>query len=187
MLSEIYNSILPDSAPWVIYVIILIGPFIQEDAAVIIAASLSATGTTQAVPTFIIILIGLFFSDIWKYWIGWAALKNGKVQSFANQEKILNLQENIQSNPLTLLVIARFIPLTRVPALIACGFFKMSYFKFCLIIATTALVYVSVIFAAFHIAGTLIEDSIKWILPLIGVALAALTILYHFWRRRTGT
>ena len=70
-----------------IYLIIFFSPFVQEDAAVLYAASLSANNPALYFPKmFFVILAGLFLSDIWKYWIGWAALRNPKARAFAEKK-----------------------------------------------------------------------------------------------------
>ena len=84
-------DLLTDSPMWLLYLGVLLGPFVQEDAAVVTAASLSVTGAAKTIPLFIIITIGLFLSDIWKYWIGWAAMKNKGGKAFAEKKHIANL------------------------------------------------------------------------------------------------
>jgi len=123
---------LAQSSHWAVYGLVFAAPFVQEDSAVVVTATLTALGKLALGPAVIAIFLGLFFSDIWKYWIGWAALKNRKGAAFAKKEKVLALNDKIQRYPFTTLVTARFIPLTRIPSYIACGFFRMSYAKFCL-------------------------------------------------------
>lgn len=161
---------LTDSPLWLIYLGVLLGPFIQEDAAAIAAATLSATGMANSTLLFILICIGLFISDIWKYWIGWAALKNKNGKAFAEKEHIANLQDKVLKHTFVTLVTGRFIPLTRIPIYIACGFFRVSYLKFCLFIAITAVMYVTVLFGAFHALGAVLGEKVLWVLPIIALA-----------------
>lgn len=163
---------------------VLFGPFVQEDAATIAAATLSVTKMGNSAALFILITIGLFLSDIWKYWIGWAALKNKSGQSFAEKKHIAGMQDQVLKHTFATLVTGRFVPLTRIPIYIACGFFGVSYLKFCVLIAVTALMYVTVIFGAFHLLGAVLGESILWILPLIAIAGVALFIGYQALKRR---
>ncbi len=170
--------------PYAIYIAILLAPFIQEDLAVLAAAGLSATGQTELIPTVLAIFTGLFFSDIWKYWIGWAALSNKKGTEFSKQEKVMALKEKVLTYPFSTMMTARFIPLTRIPAYIAAGFFKVSYAKFCLYVAITAILYIALFFTVFHVLGELMAEKLKWALPIIGLSFAAIMVGMHLRSRK---
>jgi len=167
-----------------IYIGIFLGPFVQEDAAVLGAASLSANNPDYFPAMFFVILAGLFLSDIWKYWIGWAALKNPRARAFAEKKHVADLQDKVQKYTLVTLFGARFLPLARVPAYVACGFFKVPYWKFCVIIALTATIYTLVIFAFCHLVGEAMGEQFEWLLPIIGVSVALLFVGYQILRRR---
>ena len=176
-------DVLTDS-PLLIYIGIFFGPFVQEDAAVLAAASLSAASPRYFPTVFFVILAGLFFSDIWKYWIGWAALKNARARDFAEKKHVVDLQDKVQKYTVLTLFGARFLPLARVPAYVACGFFKVPYWKFCLIIFLTALCYTIVIFAACYFIGEAMGEQYLWALPIIAIALILCAIAYQMLRRR---
>lgn len=168
------------------YLGVFFGPFIQEDAAVLAAASLSANNPSYFPTMFFVILGGLFLSDIWKYWIGWAALSNSKARTFAEKKHVVSLEEKIQRYTVITLFAARFLPLARVPAYVACGFFKIPYWKFCLIIALTATIYTAVIFAICHWVGEAMGERYEWLLPIIAVSLALLFIGVLLLKRRNS-
>lgn len=172
---------------WLLYLGIAIGPFVQEDAAVLAAATLSASNPAHFPAVFIIIFIGLFFSDIWKYWIGWAALKNPKAKAFTEKKHVANLQDKVQRHTFMTLLGARFLPLARVPAYVACGYFGVNYAKFCAIIAFTALLYTAVIFALCHYLGEMVGDKIEMMLPLIAVTLLSIFAIGYFIRKKMNS
>lgn len=174
---------LPDS-PYFLYLSVFLLPFVQEDAAVALAATASASQMGETVPLFVAIFLGLFFSDIWKYWIGWGALKVDRFRAYTEKQHIADLKDKVRSYPLTTLFAARFIPLTRIPAYVACGFFHMNYFKFCVIIAFTAFIYVAIAFAVCHLLGTILGENLKWALPMIGLPIILLAITYNYVRAR---
>ena len=171
---------------WLIYVGVFFGPFVQEDAAVLAAASLSANNPQYFPTMFFVILAGLTLSDVWKYWIGWAALKNPRARAFAEKKHVADLQDKVQRYTLITLFGARFLPLARIPAYVACGFFRVPYWKFCTIIALTATVYTAIIFAICHILGEVMGEKFEWMLPLIGVSVALLFVGYQILRRRNS-
>ena len=171
-------------SPLAMYISVFIGPFVQEDAAVLYAASLSANNPSYFPNMFFVILAGLFLSDIWKYWIGWAALSNPKARAFAEKKHVADFQDKVQKYTLVTLFAARFLPLARIPAYVACGFFKVPYWKFCFFIGLTATVYTIVIFAICHLLGEALGERFEWLLPIIAVSLALLFIGFQIWKRK---
>ena len=160
----------------VLYFVVFVGPFIQEDGAVFIAASLFSQNPERYPLMFLIILFGLILSDIWKYWIGWYALKNAKVYSIINTDKITKLEKKVQEHTLTTLFLARFLPLARVPIYIACGLFRIPYAKFCIIIALTATIYCIIVFALVYFLESFLGKDLKWVLLIIGFTIILIII-----------
>lgn len=171
-------------SPLLPYLTVFLGPFVQEDAAVLLAASLSANNPNYFPTMFFVILAGLFLSDIWKYWIGWAALKNPRARAFTEKKHVADLQDKVQRYTLVTLFGARFLPLARIPAYVACGFFRVPYWKFCLIIALTATVYTTIIFAVCHLLGEVMGERFEWLLPIIGISVALLFVGYQVLKRK---
>ena len=174
---------LMDSPLWV-YIGVFFGPFIQEDAAVLAAASLSANNPDYFPTMFFVILVGLILSDIWKYWIGWAAIKNPRARAFAEKKHVAGLKDKVERYTLATLFGARFLPLARIPAYVACGFFRIPYWKFCLMIALTATVYTIVIFAICHLIGEVMGERFEWLLPIIGISAALVFVGFQILKRR---
>ncbi|MEP3889911.1 MAG: VTT domain-containing protein [Hellea sp.] len=169
---------------WLIYVGVFFGPFVQEDAAVLAAASLSANNPQYFPTMFFVILAGLILSDVWKYWIGWAALKNSRARAFAEKKHVADLQDKVQRYTLVTLFGARFLPLARIPAYVACGFFRVPYWKFCLMISLTATVYTIIIFTICHLLGEVMGEKFEWLLPIIGISVALLLVGYQILKRK---
>ena len=174
---------------WYLYLGIFVGPFVQEDAAVIAAATLSASDPQHFPTVFLVILFGLFASDIWKYWIGYSAHASSRARKWAEKDKVMSMGDKVERHAVTTLLAARFLPLARVPAYIACGYFKMNYAKFCGLIFMTALLYCIVIFAVIHFLGEIFGDRMEIVLGLVaGAVILALlgTIGIKTWRRKRG-
>ena len=168
---------------WILYIGIFFGPFVQEDAAVIAAGSLSAADPNHFPIIFFVILAGLFVSDIWKYWIGYAAHTSSRARRYAEREHVTEFRDKVKRNLYMTLLTARFVPLARVPVYVACGYFKVSYPKFCLFIFFTALPYCIVIFALCHGLSEIFGGRIEMIMATIGITVAAIAILSFAVRR----
>ena len=173
-----------ENYPWAIYILVFASPFVQEDSAVIGTAALTAIGKLALGPALIAIFLGLFFSDIWKYWIGWFARKNKTGDRFSRRDQILSLENKVHTYPFTTLMSARFIPFTRIPSYIACGFFRYPYRNYCIYIAITAAIYIFLFFGAFHLVGELMAEKLKWMLPIVGVSFVVLMVLTQFLRQK---
>jgi membrane protein DedA with SNARE-associated domain len=168
---------------WLLYLGIFLGPFVQEDAAVIAAASLSAADAAHFPVIFFVILGGLFLSDIWKYWIGRAAHTSSRARAYAEREHVMEFRGKVRRNLLITLLTARFVPLARVPVYVACGYFKVSYARFCFMIFLTALLYCLVVFALCHGLGELFGDRIEIIMAALAGIVLCITVTAFLIRR----
>lgn len=182
-----FMDMLPDHYSFAVYLGVFLGPFVQEDAAVFAAAGLAVNGIKQTVPLYFVLLAGLILSDIWKYWIGWAALKNERARAWTERKHVAQLKDGVKGNLLITLFSARFIPLARIPTYAACGYFGVNYAKFCAIIALTAAVYAFVVFTACHLLGQVMGEQLKWILPILGLVAAAIVLFLVMRNRRKET
>ena len=157
------------SSHWFPYLCALIGPFIQEDAAVLGAASASVSGIGSPMGMFIAITIGLTVSDLWKYWLGRAAISQSWAKKHAESPRILKAKDSIVHNLGKSIMVARFIPGTRIPLYIAAGFFQASFLKFTAFIFLSALIYIAIAFGLFHILGEVAGEEAKKYLPIVAV------------------
>ncbi len=159
---------------WVLYAAIFFTPFIQEDVAVIGAATASLIGAGSTLFIVIAILAGLVGSDAWKYWMGHLARRHQWAHKFAEKPGVSVAGDLISKEFVQIMLTARFVPGTRIPTYVAAGFFKAHYGKYVLTLVLTASLYVAIMFGLFHSVGAVAgEEAVIW-LPLI--AIAALTI-----------
>jgi len=175
---------MPDSSILTTYFLVFIGPFIQEDAAVIGAASLATNGMGTPAVLFMTILTALFLSDVWKYWIGWAALRNAKARSFVDRKHVAGFKQKVSNNLIATLFTARFLPLARIPTYVACGLFSVNYIKFCIIIFVTAFLYVSAVFLLCHFLGEVLGEQFRWVVPIIALCGLLIYMLVLKWRQK---
>ncbi|MEZ5892152.1 MAG: hypothetical protein R3C58_03270 [Parvularculaceae bacterium] len=165
---------------WVLYFSIFFLPFLQEDAAVIGAATASITG---AAPTeFILpaILSGLVASDAWKYWMGRMARRYQWAHKFAEKPGVSIAGDLIRKEFLQTMLTARFVPGTRIPTYIAAGFFKADYAKYLLTLVLTASAYIGIVFILFHSVGAVAGEQAKVWLPIGAVILLAAYVLFRW-------
>jgi membrane protein DedA with SNARE-associated domain len=130
-----------------IYLAAFVGPFVQEDAAIIGAVTAFLHPDMNKVVSGPLVLsamvCGLIMSDLWKYWIGWAGQRQAWARKIADKPSVLLIGEKIKQNPGKTLLLARFIPGTRIPAYIAAGFVGVPFLRYAFWIVTSALAYVA--------------------------------------------
>ncbi len=179
---------LAESNMWLLYLGLFIAPFVQEDTAVIGAASLSVSKSDHWISIFAVILVGLIASDSWKYWLGWAANHHKWAKKYADNERVLKLKRAVLSNSVKTLIAVRFLPLARIPTYLATGFFGVPYPKYWLSIAFSAFLYVSLIFCAFHMLGEIMGEKLKTYMPFVAIGiLVVLGIGFLIYRSRKKT
>ena len=144
-------------------------PFMQEDAAVVSAASLSLVGLGDSAALFLAVGLGLTVSVLWKYWLGRAARSQKWAQRFA-QKPAVEKAQNLVANRLGVSMIgARFVPGTRIPFYVAAGFFNASWWSFAAWGVLSVIIYVGSMFAVFHMVGAVAGEAAALWLPVVAI------------------
>lgn len=165
---------------WVLYLTIFALPFIQEDAAVIGAATASLAGAGATSIILVAIMAGLIGSDAWKYWMGRLARRHEWAHRFAEKPGVSIAGDLIRKEFVQTMLTARFVPGTRIPTYVAAGFFKAHYGKYILTLALTATLYVAIMFGLFHSVGAVAGEKAKIWLPVIAVAALAVYVVVRW-------
>lgn len=169
---------------WGVYLCLLVAPFIQEDAAVIGAASLSLTAMVNPALIFILCAFGLIASDLWKYWLGRAARTRDWAKKFAEKPAVTKAEGLMGDKLGTSLMTVRFVPGARIAFYIAAGYFLASWLRFAVWVVLSAIVYIGVVFALFHAIGIIAGEAAKFWLPVFAIAALFLYLLVQQARTR---
>lgn len=152
----------------------------------IAAATASITGLAPTSLIFLAILGGLIASDAWKYWLGHAARRHAWAHKFAEKPGVSVAGDLIRNELVRTMYMARFVPGTRVPTYVACGFFQTPYLKFVAILALTAFTYVCVWLGIFHTVGAVAGEQARFILPVVALVYVAAYVAYRWVKHRRG-
>lgn len=169
-----------------LYLAIFALPFIQEDAAVIGAATASMLGLAPTTFLVAAILSGLIASDAWKYWVGRLARRYEWAHKFAEKPGVSVAGDLVRKEFIQTMLTARFVPGTRIPTYVACGFFKAHYGKYVLALIFTASLYVAIMFTLFHVGGAVAGESAKFWLPAIAVTVLVIYVAIRWQTHRRG-
>lgn len=170
--------------PYGVYICFLLAPFVQEDAAVLGAASTSALGMSDSGLLFLAVLVGLTLSDVWKYWAGRAALTQKWAKKYAEKPRVLAAKNKVITRLGKALMVVRFVPGTRIPFYVAAGYFNAPFGKFTAFIVLSGFVYIALVFALFHALGAVLGEAVKAWLPIIAIGLVAIVVVAQWVRAR---
>ncbi len=169
-----------------LYLAIFMLPFLQEDAAVIGAATASILGLAPTGFLVAAILSGLIASDAWKYWIGRLARRYEWAHRFAEKPGVSVAGDLVRKEFIQTMLTARFVPGTRIPTYVACGFFRANYAKYLIALVATASLYVAIMFTLFHVGGAVAGEQAKFWLPAIAVTLLVIYVGMRWYTHRQG-
>jgi membrane protein DedA with SNARE-associated domain len=167
--------------PWGVYLLIAITPFIQEDTAVIGAATASISGANP-LACYLLLVLGITGSDLFKYGIGRLSHAFDWTRRMTRQPAVRAARERILNRLGLTLVIARFVPGTRIPLFIASGLFRAPLGRAAAWITGTAFVYAGAIFVVFHALGAAMGEEVRRLLPLLALGIVLVVIATQFIR-----
>jgi membrane protein DedA with SNARE-associated domain len=170
---------------WPFYFTAFLGPFVQEDTAIIAAVTAflhpDMNHHVRGGVLLAAMFIGLVVSDLWKYWIGFGARRGRWARSFARKDQVLAIGEKIVRHPGKTLMFVRFVPGTRIPAYIAAGFFGVPFAVFAFWIVVSGAVYVGVALGVLASVGVVAGKTGQ---VYVAVALVACVLIYGLTRLR---
>ncbi len=166
--------------PWSAYVLAFIGPFVQEDVAVIAAATSSANGGDLML--LLTTWVGLIFSDGWKYWAGRLANRVPWAARLTTSPRVAAAREQVHKRVGLALIVARFVPGTRIPLNVACGLFHVPFVKYLPLISLSAAFYVGLAYGIFAALGAIVGEQVRQAIPFVVVPVVLVLVLF-FWLR----
>lgn len=169
--------------PWAVYLALFLGPFVQEDAAVIGAAAAAVSGQVNPVLAMVVTWLGLIISDGWKYWVGRLAHRSRRATRWIADPRVQDARERVVRRLGLTLLVARFVPGTRIPLYIACGVFKAPFGRFITLVALSGALYLGLMYIVIRSLGAVMGEHIRQYAPLV-VVLVVITILAASWARQ---
>jgi len=176
-----WEDVFAHAKEW-IYPLILVAPFVQEDTAVVGAATFSMSTAANPWLCFVFLVLGITASDLFKYWIGRAAHVFEWTRRMAERPAVLAAKKRVHDNLLKTLLVARFVPGTRIPLFIAAGVFKAHAKQVAIIITLSAFVYAALVFAVFHLLGRILGEEAEHYIPFVALGIVAAVLLFQLVR-----
>ena len=185
-MEEVYSNLLGSYGPLTVFVALLltgIGIPLGEDVVIIPAGILAGNGQINLVQTAIAAYAGVLLSDFMWYWLcrkfGTPLLHKRWFKRIVHPRRLLEVKHEIERRGVWVVVMSRFIPGSRTPAITAAGVLHLPFWKFALAESTTCLITVPLQlglgFAVGRELGTM--QTADLVLSLIGVVLFILAIM----------
>jgi len=197
-MESIYENLLGMYGPFAVFLLLMltgIGVPLGEDLILIPAGILLGFGELHPIwMTALFAYLGVLCSDClwfvlcWTY--GTPLLHKRWFKRAVHPRRLLEIKHQIERRGMWVVVIARFVPGSRTPAITAAGLLHLSFWKFALATAAACLVTVPLqlglgYFISKGVGSPESADRIKWFIAVIVGILGVLLVLAWWRQQRT--
>jgi membrane protein DedA with SNARE-associated domain len=147
------------SALWQALTIIL-GTFILEDAATVLAAMRVQTGGVAWWVALIALYIGIVLGDLGLYGLGALAARVPYFRRWIGEDRLQRGRNWLSGRVFKVVFISRFLPGMRLPTYTSCGFLHASLSRFCLAAIVATLAWTSILFVVSLRVGQVLIDHL---------------------------
>ena len=165
MLSNVVTSILSLGGKQTAlqFLAILLGTFVLEDAATVLAAMHAEEGGIAIPVALLALYAGIVIGDLGLYGLGALARRAGPIRRWLPDERTRPARNWLCARVFRVVLISRFLPGMRLPTYTACGYFQADLRKFALAAIVATLIWTSLLFGvSMHVGNFLIEHFGAW-------------------------
>ena len=165
MLSNVVTSILSLGGKQTLlqFLAILLGTFVLEDAATVLAAVRAEEGGIAIPVALLALYAGIVIGDIGLYGLGALARQVPPVRRWLPDERTRPARNWICARVFRVVLVSRFLPGMRLPTYTACGYFRANIRLFALAAIFATLIWTSLLFGvSLHVGHFLIEHFGAW-------------------------
>ena len=155
---------------------VVVGTFILEDAATILAATRVGEGKMALAVALVSLYLGIVLGDLGLYGLGRLAASFSWAKRWAPRPGMQRTQRWVCTHLVKTVFISRFLPGARLPTYTLCGFVHASFVRFALAATGATLIWTSLLFALSMKVGAFLMNHLgewRW----AGIAVFAATII----------
>jgi membrane protein DedA with SNARE-associated domain len=142
---------------------IIIGTFILEDAATVLAAMQADDGNLSSLLALAALYVGIMVGDLGLYGLGWLSARVPIVARYLPPQRTDGIRSWLQGRVFRVVLISRFLPGMRLPTYTTCGFVGADLRQFSLAVVAATLCWTSLLFAvSLRIGQVLIDHLGAW-------------------------
>jgi membrane protein DedA with SNARE-associated domain len=157
--------------------------FLVEDATMVAAALLAASGMLPVPVAFLALYSGIMVSDFGLYGLGAAARRSGLARSLVGEHRIARARLWLRGRLVPTLLGVRLIPGSRIPAYTASGYLRIPFRLFAAVTASITLVWTSTIFVTVLLFGAHVAMLGRWKYAVCAAFACVVLLLPSLWSR----
>ena len=156
--------------------LIVLGTFVLEDAATILAAMDVQVGQVTLSVALVSLYLGIVLGDLGLYGLGRLAVATPWARRWAPPDRFGKSRDWMQKHVVKIVFISRFLPGARLPTYTACGYFRTSFVHFAMAAIGATLIWTTLLFGvSLHLGRYMAEHLGVW--RWAGMAGFALTVV----------
>ena len=166
--------------PVLLAVLLFLGPYILEEAAIFAGAALAAAGELPVPVVLAVLGAGMVSSDWLLFALGAIAGRNERLRRWIGEETIARGSLLLGRGALAAAISARLVPWLLLPIFVASGFLGVGFVRFAAINLAVSVAYIGVMFFGVYGINLVLFDLLQqW-----GWAVAGLTVVLLVWLSR---
>ena len=126
--------------------LILLGTFVLEDAATILAAMDVQVGKVPLAVAMVSLYVGIVVGDLGLYGLGRLAAGTPWARRWAPPDRFARSREWLQGHVFAAVFVSRFLPGARLPTYTACGYLRADFKRFTLAAIVATLIWTTLLF-----------------------------------------
>ena len=163
-------------APLLQGLLVLLGTFVLEDAATILAAMDVQVGKLPLAIGLVSLYLGIVLGDLGLYGLGHLAARTPWARRWAPAERFTRSREWLRGHVFAAVFVSRFVPGARLPTYTACGYFGADLRQFALAAVGATLIWTTLLFSlSLRLGHYMVEYLGAW--RWAGMAGFALTVI----------
>ena len=170
-------------------VVIFFMTFLHEDAAILAAAFSTVEHKLPVWMAYVSVYLGIVTGDILIYGLGHFAQKNRWLRSKIIGPKVERIRLWLETHLVRVLILCRITPGLLFPTFVACGWFRIPFFRFATVSILAGAVYSSVVLTLVVLFGDLVLNHLGYwawgALALLVVAFALRNSFKSGWSKTT--
>ncbi|HEY7578590.1 MAG TPA: VTT domain-containing protein [Acetobacteraceae bacterium] len=142
---------------------IVLGTFILEDAATVLAAMQTSEGRLSAALALGSLYIGIILGDLWLYGMGRLAARVPAIRRWLPPQRTEVIRAWLDGRVFRVVLVSRFLPGMRLPTYTTCGFVGADLRQFALAVVIATICWTSLLFGiSLRIGQILIDHFGAW-------------------------
>jgi membrane protein DedA with SNARE-associated domain len=180
----------PDTIFWLKEsIVIFLLTFIHEDAAILAAGFSKVESGLPLLYAYVPVYLGIVAGDVLIYWLGRWAQSSKWLKSKIIGSKVERVKLWLNTHLVRVLVVCRLTPGLLFPTFVACGWFKIPFWRFASVSIIAGAVYSSIVLTIVILFGDIVLKSLGYwawgVLALLVIAYAMRNFFKSRWSKAT--